>query len=215
MIETATAINSFASTATRAEFVPIFRTALELAQDDPDFGLHEEKQHLNDPKKFFELLEQISVGILAPILEHEATDKESRALARDLKSLPDYLQSYLAREMMSYPDAIEELIPKLIEGKDKLLQKKKPQAAETKEEHRAKLLIEKLESLELISVSQAIKIIHTDEGKAPNHSMTRRAMKKAAEISLNAVFLNGWNDGLGSVLRWKEEGAENYAAWYT
>lgn len=207
----------------QADFEPIFRTALELAREEPNptelelAQLREENERLkaNDPKKIFELLEQISVDILAPVLEHEATDKEAREIARDLKSLPDYLQSYLAKGMMGYPDALEELIPKLIEGKDKLLQKKKPHDAETKEEHRAKLLIEKLESLELISVSQAIKIIHIDEGKAPNHSMTRRAMKKAADISLNAVFLNGWNDGLGSVLRWKEEGAEDYAAWHT
>ncbi len=205
----ATQINSFGITEAKADFVPLFKTALELARTEPSEG----NQYL-DPKKLFELLELIAVNILSPILEHEAVDKESREIARDLRSLPDYLQSYLSKGMMSYPDAIEELSPKIIEAKDKLLQKKKPQAAETKEEHRAKLLIERLESLEMITVSRAIKIIQGDEGREPNYAMARRAMKKAAEISPNAVFLNGWNDGLGSVLRWKEEGSDDHATWY-
>jgi hypothetical protein len=207
MIGVAKAINSFLPTEQQADFVPAFKTALELTRTEPS-------DQCLDPKKLFELLELIAVDILSPILEHEAVDKESREIARDLRSLPDYLQSYLGKGMMGYPDAIEELSPKIIEAKDKLLQKKRPRAAETREEHRARLLIDKLESLEIIRISQAIKIIHIDEGKKPAYAIVRRAMKKASEISPNAVFINGCNDGLGAVLRWKEVGAENYVAWY-
>ena len=214
-------ISTFGIASPKAEFASLFSTALELAEGEPDpkdieiDQLREENHRLKeamDSKKLFEMLELIATDILVPIL---TTDKESRKIARDLRSLPDYLQSYLDKGMMSYFEATEELCSKIIDSKVKLLEKKKPQAVETKEVHRAKLLIEKLESLEMISVSQAIKIIHGDESVKPNHSMARRAMNRAAEISPNVVFLNGWNDGLGSVIRWKEEGVKNYVAWYT
>jgi hypothetical protein len=210
MIQVAAAINSFASAEMQANFVPLFRTALELARDEPELEL-KENQHL-DPKKIFELLEQISVDILAPILEHEATDKESREISRDLRAVPDELRSYLNKGTKDYFEAIEELTPLIDAAKAKLLEGRKPGAAETKEDHRARLLLEKLPLWKMIRIAKAIDIIDGDEGKKPSYAMARRAMKRAAEISPNAVFINGCNDGLGSVL--KEAADSNCVAWY-
>jgi len=203
-------INTFGSESPKADFVPLFRTALELARDEPELEL-EENQHL-DPKKIFELLEQISVDILAPILEHEAIDKESREISRDLRAVPDELRSYLNKGTKDYFEAIEELTPLIDAAKAKLLEGRKPSAAETKEDHRAKLLLEKLPLWKMIRIAKAIDIIDGDEGKKPSYAMARRAMKRAAEISPNAVFINGCNDGLGSVL--KEAADNNCVAWY-
>ncbi len=208
-------INTFGTISPKADFVPHFRTALELARDEPELELREENRRLNDPKKIFELLEQISVSILAPILEHEAIDKESREISRDLRAVPDELRSYLNKGTKDYFEAIEELTPLIDAAKAKLLEGRKPSAAETKEDHRAKLLLEKLPLWKMIRIAKAIDIIDGDEGKKPSYAMARRAMKKAAEISPNAVFINGCNDGLGSVLKWKEEAADNNCvAWY-
>lgn len=211
MIEVATAsINTFGSMPPKADFVPAFKTALELARTEPP----ERDQYL-DPKKLFELLELIAVDILSPILEHEAVDKESREIARDLRAVPDELRSYLNKGTKDYFEAIEELTPLIDAAKAKLLEGRKPSAAETKEDHRAKLLLEKLPLWKMIRIAKAIDIIDGDEGKKPSYAMARRAMKRAAEISPHAVFLNGCNDGLGSVLKWTEEASDNdCVAWY-
>lgn len=216
-------INSFAFKSQQSDTVPRFRTALELARDEPNpielelAQLREENQRLraNDPKKLFELLEQISVDILAPTLEHEAIDKESREIARDLRAVPDELRSYLNKGTKDYFEAIEELTPLINAAKTKLLKGRKPSAAETKEDHRAKLLLEKLPLWKMIRIAKAIDIIDGDEGKKPSYAMARRAMKRASELSPHAVFISGCNDGLGSVLKWREEVTDsNCVAWY-
>lgn len=170
--------------------------------------LADENRHLkesaaiSDPKSFFDMLERISVDILAPILEHEATDPVSRDIARELRVRPDELKHYLIRGKKSYTEAIAELTPFLDAAKNKLLEKKKRGAAEGINDHRAKLLLEKLELRREIRIAQAIDIIDGDEGAKPNYAMARRAMKRAAEMEPNnVIFVQGANGGIGSILK--------------
>ena len=161
-----------------------------------------ENAAISDPKSFFDMLERISVDILAPILEHEATDPGSREIARELRVRPDELRHYLIKGEKSYSEAIVELSPFLDAAKNKLLGKKKRGAAESNNDHRAKLLLEKLELRRDIRIAQAIDIIDGDEGAKPNYAMARRAMQRAAEMEpANVVFVQGWNDGIGSILK--------------
>ncbi|OPY55453.1 MAG: hypothetical protein A4E49_00413 [Methanosaeta sp. PtaU1.Bin112] len=162
------------------------------------------KQETSDPKSFFDMLERISVDILAPILEHEATDSNSRDIARELRVRPDELRHYLIKGEKSYLEAIAELSPFLKAAKNKLMEKRKRGAAEGNNDHRAKLLLEKLELRREIRIAQAIDIIDGDEGARPNYAMARRAMKRAAEIEPNNVlFIQGVNGGIGSILKWR------------
>lgn len=247
MIEVASAsINTFGTTSPEADFVPLFRSALELAKSDPEQpkdiqaialnrpieileselkaareeiarfqekarALAEENRHLkesatqseiSDPKSFFDMLERISANILAPILEHEAADANSRDIARELRVRPDELRHYLIKGEKSYLEAIAELSPFIDAAKNKLLEKRKRGAAEGNNDHRARLLLEKLELRREIRIAQAIDIIDGDEGAKPNYAMARRAMKRAAEMEPNnVIFVQGVNGGIGSILK--------------
>jgi hypothetical protein len=247
MIDVADAsINTFGSKPPKADFVPLFRTALELTRTDPEQpgdiqaivsghqievleseykmakekiarleeknrALAEENRYLkesaakpdtSDPKGFFDMLEHISMNILAPILEHEATGANSREIARELRVRPDELRHYLIKGEKSYSEAIAELAPFLDAAKNKLLEKKKRGAAEGNNDHRARLLLEKLELRREIRIAQAIDIIDGDEGVKPNYAVTRRAMKRAAEMEPNnVIFVQGANGGIGSILK--------------
>jgi len=236
-------INSFAHDSWQNDCeslkVPLFRTALELAEANPEQPriepdhptkvlepelktarkeiarlqeknrvLTEENRQLkesaaiSDPKRLFDMLESISVKLLAPILEHEATDQGSRDIAIDLRTRPDELRWYVNKGKKSYLEAIEELSPFLDAAKGKLLEKRKRGAAEKDNDHRARLLLEKLKLRGEIRISQAIDIIDGDEGAKPNYTMARRAMKKATEMMPNsAVFIQGSNGGMGSILK--------------
>ena len=173
-------------------------------------ALAEEIRHLkegapiSDPKRFFDMLERISMNVLAPILEHEATDHDSRDIARELRVRPDELRHYLLKGEKSYLEAIEELSPFIDAAKIKLLERRKRGAAERNNDHRARLLLEKLELRREIRIAQAIDIIDGDEGVKPSYMVTRRAMRRAVEIEPNNVVLvEGWNDGNGTTLKRK------------
>lgn len=157
----------------------------------------------SNPKWIFDMLESISMNVLAPALDHEATDVIARDLARDLRTIPDELSWYVNKRQKSYPDAILELKPLLDAAKNKLLEKKKRAAAEGKTEHRAKLLLEKIELRKEIRISQAIDIIDGDEGEMPSYMATRRAMLRVSELSPDVVFIKGSNGGIGSILKKK------------
>ena len=170
--------------------------------------LTEENQQLkdrapvSDPKSLFDALENISMNVLAPILEHEATDGDSRTIARQLGVRPDELRHYLLKGNKTYLDAIAELEPFLYAAKRKLLERKKRGAAENRNDHRAKLLIEKLELRSEIRVDQARDIIDGDEGVRPSNMVVRRAMKKAAKIRPDMVeFITCCPGCSGSKLR--------------
>lgn len=156
----------------------------------------------SDPKCFFDMLERISVDILAPILEHEATDAYSREIARELRVRPDEIRHYLIKGEMSYLEAITELSPFIDAAKNKLLQSKKRGAAEGHNDHRARILLEKLNQRKEIRISQAMDIIYGDEGVTPTYATARRAMKRATEMEPNNVFfIQGVNSGIGSILK--------------
>lgn len=155
----------------------------------------------SDPKWFCEMLESISMKVLAPILEHEATDQRTRNIARDLGTIPDELSWYVNKGQKSYQDAIIELRPLLDVAKNKLLEKKKRGAAEGKNVHRAKLLLEKLELRGEIRIAQAVDIIDGDEGQKPDYTVARRAMKGAAKMEPNRAEYS--RDELGSILKRK------------
>lgn len=161
-----------------------------------------ESAAISDPKRLFDMLESISVTLLAPILEHEATNQDSREIARELRVRPDELRHYLNKGEKSYLEAIAELSPFLDAAKNKLLEKKKRGAAEGANDHRAKLLLEKLKLRGEIRIAQAVDIIDGDEGVKPNYAMTRRAMQRAAKMEPNnVIFIQGENGGIGSGLK--------------
>ena len=170
-------------------------------------ALAEEIRHLkesasiSDPKSFFDMLERISMNVLAPILDHEATDQGSREIARELRLRPDELRHYLLKGEKNYLEAIAELSPFIDAAKIKLLERRKRGAAEKNNDHRARLLLEKLELRREIRIAQAIDIIDGDEGVKPNYAATRRAMKRAAEMEPDVIFVKGWNDCIGSILK--------------
>lgn len=219
MVEIALAeINTFGKASPKAEFESLFSTALEIINAEPDprdleiTRLREENHRLKatDSKKLFETFELIATGVLAPLLEHEAIDEEAREIVRDLRAVPDELRSYLNKGTKDYFAAIEELTPLVDAAKTKLLEGRKPSTAETKEEHRAKLLLEKLKLWKILRIAKAVDIIDGDEGTKPTYAAARRAMKRAAMLSQDVVFINGYNDGLGAVLKLGKEGA----AWF-
>jgi hypothetical protein len=156
-----------------------------------------------NPKEFFDLIESLSMNLLGPALEDQAIDSDEREIARELRVRPDELRHYLNKGTKIYLEAIEELRPLLDAAAKKLSEQRKPGSAESKNDHRANLLLEKLESRSEIRTSQAMDIIDGDEGVKPNRMMTLRAMKRAAEIRPHkAEFVPGIpGDIIGSILR--------------
>lgn len=154
------------------------------------------------PKNIFDLLESISTITLAPILEHEAVGGSSRDIARELRVRPDEMRHYLNKGTKTYLEAIKELQPLVDAAKSKLSGTRKPGAADTRNDHRARLLLEKLESRSEIRIDQVKDIIDGDEGVRPANMVVRRAMKKAARMRPDkAEFINCCPGCPGTILR--------------
>ena len=155
-----------------------------------------------NPKQFFDLIESFSMNLLGPALEDQAIDSDEREIARELRVRPDELRHYLNKGTKTYLEAIEELRPLLDATAKKLSEQRKPGSAETKIDHRANLLLEKLESRSEIRIDQSTLILDGDEGKIPHHSSVLRAMKRAAEIAPHkAEFIQSFPGSTGSILR--------------
>ena len=187
----------------------ISRLNEELARrDEKNKALAEENRQLkasvaiSDPKQFFDLIESFSMNILGPVLDHQAVESGGREIARDLKVRPDELRHYLNKGTKTYLEAIAELHPLLEAATKKLSEQRKPESAETRNDHRARLLLEKLELRSEIRKDQAMDIIDGNEGVKPNNAVTRRAMKRAAEMEPHkAIFIKSFPGSTGSILR--------------
>jgi hypothetical protein len=154
------------------------------------------------PKNIFDLLESFSMNSLGPALDHQAVDSGDRDIARELRTRPDELRHYLNKGTKTYLEACEELEPLLEAATKKLSGTRKPGASEGKNDHRARLLLEKLELRSEIRIDQAMDIIDGDEGDKPHHEVVCRAMKKAAEMRPDkAIFIKSFPGGIGSILR--------------
>jgi len=157
---------------------------------------------ISDPKQVFDLLESFSMNFLGPSLDHQAVDSGDRDIARELRVRPDELRHYLNKGTKTYLEAIRELQPLVDAAKSKLSGTRKPGAADTRNDHRARLLLEKLESRSEIRIDQAMDIIDGDEGVRPANMVVRRAMKKAAWMRPDkAEFINCCPGCPGSKLR--------------
>ncbi len=190
--------NSIELKAAKEELVRLQEKNKALAEEIKQL---KESAAISDPKGFFDMLER-SMNVLATILDHEAIDSDSRNIARDLRVRPDELRHYLLKGKKTPLEAIEELRPLLEAATKKLSELRKPGAAEGKNDHRASLLLEKLELRSEIRIDQAMDIIDGDDGVKPNNAMTRRAMKRAAEMRPHkAIFVQSFPGGVGSILR--------------
>ncbi len=141
---------------------------------------------------------------LGAIIEHQALDSDSRETARKLLQRPDSLEHYIVHKKISANRAIKEITPLILEAKNRLSRRKKPGSAEHSNEHRAKILLERLLLVgeEQIRTKRAIEIIYSDEGVRPDKTVARRAMRLAAEMEPDKVdFSSSFSGGIGAVLK--------------
>jgi hypothetical protein len=166
--------------------------------------LHAEfKDQVGGWQRMFTCLEKLAMKTASTLADHEATSEDERDLARQLRTKPDELRSYLSMYEISYQDAFEELAPILHAATSKIAEKKKLGLPVTRVEHRARILLETLRRLECITTSDAIKIIFGDEGRMPKREQALRAMRKAAQLEPHrAIFVKG-SGGLRSELKRK------------
>lgn len=189
----------------------IARLKEELAQRDEKIeALAEEIRQLKAsvevfaaaPKNIFDLLESVSMNSLGPVLDHQAVDSGDRDIARELRVRPDELRHYLNKGTKTYLEACEELRPLLETAAKKLSEQRKPGSAETRNDHRARLLLEKLELRSEIRIDQAKDLIDGNEAKKPHRKVVLRAMMRAADMRPDkAEFIKCPSGCPGSILR--------------
>ena len=178
---------------------------LRAEREDERDRLHAEfKDQVGGWQRMFTCLERLAIKTASTLADHEATSEDERDLARQLRTKPDELRSYISMSEISYQDAFEELAPILHAAASKIAEKKKLGLPVTKIEHRARILLETLRRLECITTADAIKIIFGDEGHMPKREQALRAMRKAAQLEPHrAIFVKGSNGGLRSELKRK------------
>jgi len=178
---------------------------LRAEREDERDRLHAEfKDQVGGWQRMFTCLERLAIKTASTLADHEATNETERDLARQLRTKPDELRSYISMSEISYQDAFEELAPILHAAASKIAEKKKLGLPVTKIEHRARILLETLRRLECITTADAIKIIFGDEGHMPKREQALRAMRKAAQLEPHrAIFVKGSNGGLRSELKRK------------
>lgn len=162
------------------------------------------KDQVGGWQRMFTCLERLAMKSASTLADHEATSEDERDLARQLRTKPDELRSYLSMGEISYQDAFEELAPILHAAASKIAETKKLGLPVTRIEHRARILLETLKRLDCITTTDAIKIIYGDEGHMPKREQALRAMRKAAQLEPHrALFEKGSNGGLRSELKRK------------
>ena len=165
------------------------------------------KDQIGGWQRMFTCLERLATKTASTLADHEATSESERDLARQLRTKPDELRSYLSMGEISYQDAFEELAPILHAAASKIAETKKLGLPVTRIEHRARILLETLRRLDCITTADAIKIIFGDEGRMIKREQALRAMRKAAQLEPHrAIFVKGSNGGLRSELKRKGGG---------
>ena len=161
------------------------------------------KDQIGGWQRMFTCLERLAIKTASTLADHEATSEDERDLARQLRTKPDELRSYLSMGEISYQDAFEELAPILHAATSKIAETKKLGLPVTRVEHRARILLETLRRMDCITTADAIKIIFGDEGRMIKREQALRAMRKAAQLEPHRAIFVGSNGGLRSELKRK------------
>jgi hypothetical protein len=176
---------------------------LRAEREDERDRLHAElKDQVGGWQRMFTCLERLAIKTASTLADHAATSEDERDLARQLRTKPDELRSYLSMGEISYQDAFEELAPILHAAASKIAETKKLGLPVTRIEHRARILLETLRRMDRITTADAIKIIFGDEGHMPKREQALRAMRKAAQLEPHrAIFVKGSNGDLSELKR--------------